>query len=110
MGRMVEIDSSYDGKSIPIRKLAVNGGSAVAVWEWISDDPLSPSLSERVTFGVFVKCKPGTSVGLCTVTGGLGLGWGRVLESIFTADPSAPIPRFLSSSTSTAFLRVDREV
>jgi hypothetical protein len=109
-GRLVEMDSSYDGNSIPIRKLEVNNGDAVALWEWISDDPLSLSLSERVSFGVVVRCKPGTSPGICAVRGDLGLEGSQSLIGILTADPSAPIPRFAPSPTSTSVLAVYRDV
>ena len=106
MGRLVEIDSRYDGNAIPIRKLEVDDGRAVGVWEWISDDPLSPRLIERVSFGVLVRCKPGTNRGICMISGDLGIEWSRALVGIQTADTTAPIPRFRSHSTPTLMLSV----
>jgi hypothetical protein len=81
-------------EGIPVIELPVVDGSAEAVWEWVSDERLSPYALEDVTFGALVIAKPGEVwLGAMTVSGTLAPR-SRATEATL-ADP---IPRFADTS------------
>lgn len=62
------------------------GQSAYAVWECVSPGTLA---GDRITFGVFIRCKPGASLGSCSINGSLA-----PLTNVGVASGTDPIPRF----------------
>jgi hypothetical protein len=77
----------------PVVELPVHSGFGFAVWEWVSDDPSSPTTSEEVSFRVLLVVAPGEEpAGLVSVSGTLA-----PLSTVSTADPSAPVPRFIDT-------------
>jgi hypothetical protein len=80
----------------PLVKLAVQDGNAVAVWEWVSDDPFSSHL-EDVIFGAVIAAMPGeASLGGMVVDGSLA----PVSAIHFASTAVVPIPRFVASPRS----------
>ena len=62
------------------------GQSAFAVWEAVSPGTFA---GDRITFGVFIRCKPGASLGTCSINGSLA-----PLTNVGVASGNDPIPRF----------------
>src|SRR5262249_31824415 len=78
---------------VPIARLQTSGGSAFAVWEWVSNDPASSFTLEDVSFSVVLAVKPGASLsGVLNVSGSFA-----PLSTATFSDFDAPVPRFVQT-------------
>jgi hypothetical protein len=78
---------------ISLAEVTVQNGAGAAIWEWVSADPLSPSVLDDLVFGMVVA-NPGETFPFLTmlVYGHLGPN-----SNDFNASASAHIPRFVKA-------------
>jgi len=92
---------------IPIDAVPVVNGAGVAVWEWVSKDPPSPTTVETIEFGVLLAMAPNPSAPLGTAVVTLSL---APFSTITTASPTAPVPRFLRTTSAQPMFVVSNPI
>jgi hypothetical protein len=77
---------------VPLTPVESKGGVGIAVWEWVSRDPDSPTGREAVTFAVALAVEPEgiPEESVVRISGALA-----PLSTVLTASNSSPVPRFI---------------
>ncbi len=103
----VPVGTGGSTAGIPIDAVPITNNAGVAVWEWVSKEPVSPTTVETLEFGVLLAMRPTPSAPIGTAVVTLSL---APVSNVSTASPSAPVPRFLRTTSAQPFFVVTNPI